>query len=108
MTLEHLLVILLVGLVAGFLATHLVSGHGYGLMGDIVVGILGALLGYLILGGFIATYILAPLGIVAASVLGQIIIAFIGAAILLAVLRLISRSGAGGRYAPRYSRRRWL
>jgi len=108
MTLEHLLVILLVCLVAGFLATHLVSGHGYGVAGDIVVGILGALLGYIILGAFIATYILTPLGIVAASLLGQIIIAFIGAAILLAILRLFSRSGMGGRYGPRYSRRRWL
>jgi uncharacterized membrane protein YeaQ/YmgE (transglycosylase-associated protein family) len=109
MTLEHLLVILLVGLVAGFLATHLVSGHGYGVAGDIVVGILGALLGYVILGGFIATYVLAPLGIAAASILGQIIIAFIGAAILLAILRLVTRSNwGGGRYAPRYSRRRWL
>src|SRR2546421_12679287 len=109
MTLEHLLVILLVGLVAGFLATHLVSGHGYGLTGDLVVGILGALLGYLILSGFVATYILAPLGIAAASILGQIVIAFIGAAILLALLRLFSRSSGGrSRYSPRYSRRRWL
>jgi uncharacterized membrane protein YeaQ/YmgE (transglycosylase-associated protein family) len=108
MTLDHLLLIILVGLVAGFLATHLVAGHGYGLAGDIIVGILGALVGFLILGAFIATYILTPLGIASASVLGQIIIAFIGAAILLAVLRLIS--GAGWRSGPRrtYSRRRWL
>ena len=108
MTLDHLLLIILVGLVAGFLATHLVAGHGYGLAGDIIVGILGALVGFLILGGFIATYILTPLGIASASVLGQIIIAFIGAAILLAVLRLIS--GVGLRAGPRrtYSRRRWL
>jgi uncharacterized membrane protein YeaQ/YmgE (transglycosylase-associated protein family) len=110
MTLEHLLLILLVGLVAGFLATHLVSGHGYGVVGDTVVGVLGALLGYLILGAWLAVHVLAPLGIDAASVLGQIFIAFIGAAILLAVLRLVSRSGWGsGRYAPRYrERRRWL
>jgi uncharacterized membrane protein YeaQ/YmgE (transglycosylase-associated protein family) len=108
MTLDHLLLIILVGLVAGFLATHLVSGHGYGLAGDIIVGILGALIGYLILGGFIATYILTPLGIASASVLGQIVIAFIGAAILLAVLRLIS--GVGWRAGSRrtYGRRRLL
>jgi len=108
MTLDHLLLIILVGLVAGFLATHLVAGHGYGLAGDIIVGILGALVGFLILGTFIATYILTPLGIASASVLGQVIIAFIGAAILLAVLRLIS--GVGFRGGPRrtYSRRRWL
>jgi uncharacterized membrane protein YeaQ/YmgE (transglycosylase-associated protein family) len=110
MTLEHLLVILLVGLVAGFLASHVVSGHGYGVVGDIVVGVLGALLSYVILSGFITTYILVPLGIAAATLLGEIIIAFIGAVILLAVLRLVTRSThTRGRYAPRYSeRRRWL
>ncbi len=113
MTLEHLLVILLVGLVAGFLASHLVSGHGYGVVGDIVVGVLGALLSYLVLATFITNVILVPLGIAAASLLGEIIIAFIGAVILLAVLRLVARSthprGRYRRYAPRYyQRRRWL
>jgi uncharacterized membrane protein YeaQ/YmgE (transglycosylase-associated protein family) len=111
MTLDHLLLILLVGLVAGFLATHVVAGHGYGLVGDIVVGVIGALLSYLVLGAWIAAHILAPLGIDGASVFGQIVIAFIGAVILLAVLRLVTRSGVGGgnRYAPRrYQRRRWL
>jgi uncharacterized membrane protein YeaQ/YmgE (transglycosylase-associated protein family) len=110
MTLDHLLLIILVGLVAGFLATHLVAGHGYGLVGDIVVGILGALIGTLILGTFIATYILTPLGIPMLSVLGQVVVAFIGAAILIAILRLLSGVRGGG-WAPRsqYSRRRrWL
>jgi uncharacterized membrane protein YeaQ/YmgE (transglycosylase-associated protein family) len=108
MTLDHLLLILLVGLVAGFLATHVVAGHGYGLVGDIVVGILGALLGFLVLGTFIATYILTPLGIASASVLGQIIIAFIGAAILLALLRLVTRAGWSTGPRRTYQRRRWL
>jgi uncharacterized membrane protein YeaQ/YmgE (transglycosylase-associated protein family) len=107
MTLDHLLLILLVGLVAGFLATHLVAGHGYGLVGDIVVGILGALLSYLLIGNWLAVHILAPLGIDVASILGQIIVAFIGAAILLAALRFIGRAGWSG--GPRTSaRRRWL
>jgi uncharacterized membrane protein YeaQ/YmgE (transglycosylase-associated protein family) len=107
MTLDHLLLIILVGLVAGFLATHLVAGHGYGLVGDIVVGVVGALLGFLVLGAFLAAHVLAPLGIPDSSIVGQIIIAFIGAAILLAVLRLVSGAGVGG---PRrsYGRRRWL
>jgi uncharacterized membrane protein YeaQ/YmgE (transglycosylase-associated protein family) len=106
MTLDQLLVILLVGLVAGFLASHVVAGHGYGLVGDIVVGILGALLGAIILGGFITTYILTPLGIAAASFVGQVIVAFIGAAILLAILRLIAGAGLAG--GPRRAfRRRW-
>ena len=110
MTLDHLLLILLVGLVAGFAATHLVAGHGYGLLGDIVVGIVGAVIGFLLLGSFIAEHILAPLGIPDASIVGQTIIAFIGAAILLVVLRLIGRVGssAGPRRASYSGRRRWL
>jgi uncharacterized membrane protein YeaQ/YmgE (transglycosylase-associated protein family) len=92
-TLDQFLVILLVGAVAGFLATHLVRGHGYGLLGDIVVGILGALIGSFLLGSLIDTYILGPLGIGAASILGQIIVAFLGSVILLAVLHLIAGGG---------------
>jgi uncharacterized membrane protein YeaQ/YmgE (transglycosylase-associated protein family) len=105
MTLDQLLLIVIVGLVAGFLATHLVSGHGYGLIGDILIGIVGSLIGFLLLGGLIGTYILAPLGIAAGSVLGMIVVAFIGAVILLAIVRLVTRSGrTGGRY---YGRRSW-
>lgn len=84
MGLDQLLVILLVGLVAGFLATHVMSGRGYGLIGDIVVGVLGALIG---------SFVLARVGIGASSLLGEILIAFIGAVILLFVLRLVSRGG---------------
>jgi uncharacterized membrane protein YeaQ/YmgE (transglycosylase-associated protein family) len=108
MTLDHLLLIILVGLVAGFLATHLVAGHGYGLVGDIVVGFLGALIGFLLLGAFIADHILAPLGIPDGSVLGQVIVAFIGAAILLAILRLVGRAGWSAGPRRTYGRRRWL
>jgi uncharacterized membrane protein YeaQ/YmgE (transglycosylase-associated protein family) len=109
-TLDNLLLLLLVGLVAGFAATHLVAGHGYGLIGDIVVGVVGALLGFLILGTWLAVHVLAPLGIAEASVLGQIVIAFIGAAILLLVLRLIGRAGwsATPSRASGTGRRRWL
>ena len=98
MTLDHLLLIMLVGLVAGFLASHLVAGHGYGLVGDIIVGILGALIGFLLIGEWLAAHVLTPLGIDSASVFGQIVIAFIGAAILLAILRLVGRAGGGGRF----------
>ena len=108
MTLDHLLLILLVGLVAGFAATHLVAGHGYGLVGDIIVGIVGALIGFLLLGTWLAEHVLAPLGIPDASVLGQIIIAFVGAAILLAVLRLIGRAGWSAAPRRAVGRRRWL
>ena len=108
MTVDSLLLLVLVGLVAGFLASHLVAGHGYGLLGDIVVGILGALLGFLVLGSFLAVHVLAPLGIPEASILGQTLIAFVGAVILLAVLRLVARAGWSEGPRRTVGRRRWL
>jgi uncharacterized membrane protein YeaQ/YmgE (transglycosylase-associated protein family) len=98
---DHLLIAVLVGLVAGFLASHLVSGHGYGLLGDILIGILGALVGTFLLGGLISTYILGPLGLAAGTLLGQIILAFIGAILVLGILRLVTSRGG-------YRRRRLL
>ncbi len=88
MTLDQLLVLLLVGLVAGFLATHLMAGRGYGLIGDIIVGIVGALIG-----GWLFSHVL---NITTSGLLGEIIVAFIGAAILILVLRLVT-GGAMGR-----------
>jgi uncharacterized membrane protein YeaQ/YmgE (transglycosylase-associated protein family) len=84
MAIENILVIVLVGLIAGFAASRVVAGHGYGLIGDIVVGILGALLGFFLAGA---------LGIVMTGLLAEIIVAFIGAVILLAVLRLVTGRG---------------
>jgi len=60
-------------------------------------------IGSLLLGGLITTYILAPLGLAAGSIVGAIIVAFIGAVLLLAILRLVSGAGRGS-----YRRRRWL
>jgi uncharacterized membrane protein YeaQ/YmgE (transglycosylase-associated protein family) len=72
---------LVVGLIAGVLASFVMRG-GYGIVGDIIIGIVGAFLG-----GFLASL----LGIGASGLVGTIIIAFIGACILIAILRLISR-----------------
>ena len=90
--LDSLIIIVLVGLVAGFLASHFVSGHGYGLVGDIVVGILGALFG---------TWLAGRLGIAVTDLFAEIVVAFIGAAILIAILRLVTGSRFGGRYRRR-------
>ena len=89
---DHLIVLLLVGLVAGFAATHLVAGHGFGLIGDLVVGVIGALLGFFLAG---------LVGIATVTLLGEIVVAFVGAVILLAVLRLVTgrRGGWGHRRA---------
>ena len=89
MTLDQLLVILLVGLVAGFLASHVMAGRGFGLIGDILVGIVGALLG--------AWLFARLLGITATGLLGEIVIAFIGACLLIGIVRLFS----GGRFGRR-------
>ena len=87
LSLSNVLWWLVVGLVAGFLASRVMRGGGYGLIGDIVVGLIGAFLG-----GWLASL----LGIGGSSSLFvTIIIAFIGACILLAILHAVSRGGAG-------------
>ncbi len=80
---QSIIVWLIVGAIAGWLAGMVVKGGGFGLIGDIVVGIVGAL---------IAGWLLPQLGIVIGSgIVGAIIDAFIGAVILLIILRLIKR-----------------
>ena len=79
---------LVVGLVAGFLASRVMRGGGYGLIGDIVVGLIGAFLG-----GWLAG--LLGIGVGGSSgLIVSIVIAFIGACILLAILHAVSRGGA--------------
>jgi uncharacterized membrane protein YeaQ/YmgE (transglycosylase-associated protein family) len=81
---QSLIIWLIVGGVAGWLAGMVVKGGGFGLIGDIIVGIIGAL---------IAGWLLPQLGIViGGGILGAIIDAFIGAVILLLILRLIKRA----------------
>src|SRR5260370_10712957 len=70
---------LVVGLIAGVLASFVMRG-GYGIVGDIIIGIVGAFLG-----GFLANL----LGICASRLVGTIIIAFTCASILIAILPLI-------------------
>ncbi|AXE63095.1 GlsB/YeaQ/YmgE family stress response membrane protein [Hyphomonas sp. NPDC076900] len=84
MTLESILIFLLIGAVAGWLAGLIVKGFGFGLIGNIVVGILGA---------FIAGYVFPAIGVsLGAGILGAILHATIGAVILLLVVRVIKRA----------------
>jgi uncharacterized membrane protein YeaQ/YmgE (transglycosylase-associated protein family) len=86
LSLSNVLWWLLVGLVAGFLASRVMRGGGYGLIGDIVVGLIGAFIG-----GWLADL----LGIGgSSSLIVTIVIAFIGACILLALLHAVTRGGA--------------
>ena len=73
---------LIVGLIAGVLASLLVGGTGYGLIGDIVIGIAGA---------FVGGWLFAQLGARSpfGGLAGTIFVAFIGAVVLLILLRLL-------------------
>jgi uncharacterized membrane protein YeaQ/YmgE (transglycosylase-associated protein family) len=83
MGIDSIVVWLIVGAIAGWLAGMVVKGGGFGLIGDIVVGIVGAV---------IAGWLLPKLGIVIGSgFVAAGIDAFIGAVILLIILRLIKR-----------------
>ena len=84
MGIESLLVFLIVGAIAGWLAGLIVKGYGFGLIGNIVVGIIGA---------FIAGWLLPRIGLViGGGVVADIINAVIGAVILLLIIRLIKRA----------------
>lgn len=78
-----MIIFLLVGGVAGWLASLIVRGGGFGLIGDIVVGVIGA---------FIAGFLFPSLGFTLGSgLIGSIIHATIGAVILLFLIKLIKR-----------------
>ncbi len=84
MTIEALLIWLIIGAVAGYLAGVIVKGYGFGVVGNIVVGIVGA---------FVASLLFPRLGFFpSGDVLGQIIAATIGAVVLLVLIGLIRRA----------------
>jgi uncharacterized membrane protein YeaQ/YmgE (transglycosylase-associated protein family) len=78
---------LIVGLIAGVLASLVMGGTGYGLIGDIVIGIVGAFVGGWL---FRMLGVAVPLG----GMAGTILVAFIGAVVLLFIIRLIRRGSA--------------
>ena len=80
---EALLILLLIGAAAGFLAGIIVKGYGFGVVGNIVVGIVGAVLG---------GWLLPQLGLFpGGNIIGQIISATIGAVILLTLIGFVRR-----------------
>jgi len=76
---------IVVGLIAGWLAGMVMKGGGYGLIGDIIVGVIGGLLG-----GWIATTFLHIGAGMSGINLTSILIAFLGAVLLLFILRLLA------------------
>lgn len=86
MTVEGILIVLLIGAIAGWLAGVIVRGGGFGLIGNIIIGILGA---------FVSTYLLPKIGIVIGndgSIIGQILYAMVGAIVVLLLISLVRRA----------------
>ena len=91
---QSLLVIIVVGIIAGWLAGRVMEGGGLGLISDLIVGLIGA---------FIGDWLLPRLGIhLGTGIVSLIINAFIGAVILLLIFRLV---GGGWGYRRRWGRR---
>lgn len=78
----NILLWLLVGLIAGWLAGKVMRGKGFGVIGDIVVGLVGAVIG---------GWMFEQLGVTATGLIGSIVVAFIGAVVFVAVLHAIKR-----------------
>lgn len=82
MSTQNLILFLVIGLVAGWLAGRIMKGRGFGLVGDLVVGVIGA---------FIGAWVFGLLGIPAGGTLGLLVVSLVGALLLLYVLRLVKR-----------------
>jgi uncharacterized membrane protein YeaQ/YmgE (transglycosylase-associated protein family) len=74
---------IVVGLIAGWLAGQVMKGGGYGVLADIVLGILGGIFG---------GWLFGKLGIGAGGTIGSIVVAFVGAVILVGITRLLKRA----------------
>ena len=83
MSTEHLLLFLGIGIVAGFLAGKIMKGSGFGLVGDLVVGVAGA---------FVGVWLFGLLGISGVGTIGLGVVAVVGALLLLYIIRLAKRN----------------
>jgi uncharacterized membrane protein YeaQ/YmgE (transglycosylase-associated protein family) len=82
MDLQALILLLIIGAIAGWLAGTLVKGYGFGLVGNIVIGVIGA---------FVGAWLMPMLGFGLAGIVGQIVSATIGAIVLLLLIGLVRR-----------------
>ena len=83
MAVETLLILLFIGAAAGFLAGQIVKGYGFGLLGNVLLGIVRA---------FVASYLLPKLGLYSGgTIVGDIVFAMIGAIIVLLIAGLVRR-----------------
>lgn len=78
----YLLWVVLIGILAGWIAGKITKGSGFGLLGDLVVGVVGSLLG---------SFIFGLLGLGAYTLLGRLVVAVVGAIVLLWLIRVIKK-----------------
>ena len=78
----NILLFLLIGILAGYVAGKIMKGKGFGLLGNLIVGVIGALLG-----GFLFSLF----GLTSQGILGSLIMAVVGAVALLYLIRLIKK-----------------
>ena len=83
MTVESLITLLLIGAIAGWLAGTFMKGRGFGIIGNIAIGILGA---------FVGGFLFDLLGLIASGFIGTVIMATLGAVVLLYVVALLKRT----------------
>lgn len=83
MSTGNLILFLVIGVIAGFLAGKIMKGAGFGLLGDLIVGVIGS---------FIGVWIFGLLGIYTAGILGLLIASVIGALLLLYIVRLVKKA----------------
>lgn len=79
----YLLWVVLLGILAGWLAGQITKGRGFGLLGDLVVGVVGSLLG---------SFLFGLLGLSSYTLLGRLVVSVVGAIVLLWLIRLIKRA----------------
>ena len=79
----YLLWVIIIGILAGWIAGKIMHGKGFGLRGDLVVGVVGSLLG---------SFVFGLLGLGAYGLIGRLVVAVVGAVILLWLIRLIKKA----------------
>jgi uncharacterized membrane protein YeaQ/YmgE (transglycosylase-associated protein family) len=79
----YLVWVVLIGILAGWIAGQITKGRGFGLLGDLVVGVIGSLLG---------NFLFGVIGIFSYGLLGRLVMAVVGAIILLWLIRMIKRA----------------
>lgn len=80
---RNLLIFLCIGILAGWLAGKIMKGSGFGLLGDMVVGVIGA---------FVGGWLFGQLGIATWGLAGLLVTALVGALVLLFLIRLLKRA----------------